>query len=578
MDLVGNAGQGTTESNNYAIETGLPTATITISDTSLTIGETATVTFAFSELVTDFTAADLKIENGTLSDLNSSDGGITWNATFTPAMNINETTNVITFDNTGVTDLAGNTGAGTTESSSYAINTVRPTAAIVIADTSLTIGESSVVTITFSEAVSDLTLADLTVPNGTLSSLSSSDEGITWTATFTPQANVSAAANVMTLQNSGVYNSAGNAGQGTTESNSYSVLTVSATNGGGSPSGGSTAPVITPTTPNNNTVAESNGKITLPTGKSGVVSLGKDILISIPTGASLQELKLSIEKVSDPEALLMNKEVLASPVFEILKNFPENFSKPVKLSLTFDPASLKRNQTVAVFYYDEVKKLWMEVEAGLVKENQITVEVNHFTKYAVLVVDNNIGAPVNDKPIEVNISDISGHWAEASIKQAINLGIVTGYPDGTFQPGNTVTRAEFSVILMNVLNWQESGTELSFTDTAVIGIWAKKAVSQAVQAGIIDGYENGSFRPNANMTRAEMATMIAKALKLSTKESAATSFADDKGTPAWAKSSVAALKELGIVNGIGANEFKPSAQTTRAEAVIDLINMLDQSK
>ncbi|MBQ4901230.1 S-layer homology domain-containing protein [Paenibacillus sp. Marseille-P2973] len=580
VNSAGNAGTGTTESNNYAIDTVRPAATIVVTDTILKISETSAVTFTFSEAVSGFTLEDLTAENGTLSDLSSSDGGITWTATFTPDMNVIEATNAITLDNTGVMDLAGNTGAGTTGSSNYTINTVRPTATIVIADTSLTIGETSLVTITFSEAVSDFTLADLTVPNGTLSGLSSSDGDITWTATLTPQANVSAAANVITLQNSGVYNSAGNAGQGTTESNSYSVRTVPATNGGGSSSGGSTAPVITPPAPNNSTVTETNGKITLPAGKSGVVSLGNDIKISIPAGASLQELKLTIEEVSDPEALLRNEEVLASPVFEILKNFPENFSKPVKLSLTFDPASLKSNQTVAVFYYDEVKKLWVEVKGGIVKENQITVDVDHFTKFAVLVVDNDTGVPVNDKPIKVdiNISDISGHWAEASIKQAISDGIVTGYPDGTFKPGNTVTRAEFSVMLMNALNWQEPGTDLTFTDKAEIGTWAKQAVSQAVQAGIISGYENGSFRPNANITRAEMATMIAKALKLAAKENASTSFADDKEIPAWAKGSVASLKELGIVNGTGANEFHPSSQTTRAEAVIVLINMLDRTK
>ncbi|GIP51129.1 Ig-like domain-containing protein [Paenibacillus vini] len=580
VNSAGNAGTGTTESDNYAIDTVRPAATIVVTDTILKIGETSAVTFTFSEAVSGFTLEDLTAENGTLSDLGSSDGGITWTATFTPDMNVTEEINSITLDNTGVMDLAGNTGAGTTGSSNYKINTVRPTATIVIADTSLTIGETSLVTITFSEAVSDFTLTDLTVPNGTLSGLSSSDGDITWTATLTPQANVSAAANVITLQNSGVYNSAGNAGQGTTESNSYSVLTVPATQGGGSSSGGSgSAPsVITSTAPNNNTITETNGKITLPAGKSGVVSLGKDIKISIPAGASLQELKLSIEKVSNPEALLRNKEVLASPVFEILKNFPENFSRPVKLSLTLDAASLKSNQTVAVFYYDEVKKVWVEIEGGIVKENQITVDVDHFTKFAVLVVDNDAGVPVNDKPKEANISDISGHWAEASIKQAISDGIVTGYPDGTFKPGNTVTRAEFSVMLMNALNGQEPGTDLTFTDKAEIGTWAKQAVSQAVQAGIISGYEKGSFRPNANITRAEMATMIAKALKLAAKENASTSFADDKGIPAWAKGSVAALKELGIVNGTGANEFHPSSQTTRAEAVIVLINMLDRTK
>jgi len=587
VNSAGNAGIGTTESNNYAVDTVRPTATVVVSDTSLAIGQTSLVTITFSEAVSGLTNADLAITNGTLSELISSDGGITWTATFTPDVNVREVTNVITLDNRGVMDLTGNEGKGTTESNNYAVDTVRPTATIVVSDTSLTIGKTSLVTITFSEAISGLTLEDLTISNGTLSGLSSSDGGITWTATLTPKANVSSAANVIRLQNSGVYNRAGNTGQGTTESNTYSVLTVSAANGGGSPSSGSSSdgsssvgspsPVFTSTAPINNTVTETNGKITLPVGKSGVVSLGKDILISIPSGASLQELKLSIERVTNTESLIKNREILASPVFEVLKNSPENLSKPLKLSLTFDSALVKSNQSVAVFYYDEVKKLWVEVEGGIVKENQITVDVNHFAKYAIFVVDNNRGISINDKPEEVSFSDISSHWAEASIKQAISNGIVKGYPDGTFKPGQTVTRAQFSVMLMNALNWQEAGTDLSFTDGAEIATWAKQAVSQAVQAGIINGYENGSFRPNANITRSEMATMIAKALKLSSKENVATSFADDKSIPAWAKGSVAALKELGIINGTGVNKFNPSAQTTRAEAVIILINMLSQS-
>ncbi|MNW53051.1 Endo-1,4-beta-xylanase A precursor [compost metagenome] len=224
----------------------------------------------------------------------------------------------------------------------------------------------------------------------------------------------------------------------------------------------------------------------------------------------------------------------------------------------------------------------MKVEGGVINGNQITVEINHFTKYAVLVVDKTREEPIIEKPTdpttEITFSDISGHWAETSIKQALRDGIVTGYPDGAFKPANTVTRAEFSVMLMNALKSQKGGVELMFTDTAEIGDWAKIAVSQAAQAGIINGYEDGTFRPNVNMTRAEMATMIANALKVSTEGNAVTPFADDKAIPAWAKSIVATLNELGIVKGMGANQFNPSAQTTRAEAVIVLMNMLDQTK
>ncbi len=225
-DLAGNAGSGTTDSNNYAIDTVRPTATIVVTDTALRIGETSLVTITFSEAVSGFTNADLTITNGTLTSVSSSDGGITWTATFTPNASINDTTNLITLNNTGVSDLAGNAGSGTTDSNNYAIDTVRPTATIVVADTALRIGETSLVTITFSEAVSGFTNADLTITNGTLTAVSSSDGGITWTATFTPTASINDTTNLITLDNTGVADLAGNAGSGTTDSNNYAIDTV----------------------------------------------------------------------------------------------------------------------------------------------------------------------------------------------------------------------------------------------------------------------------------------------------------------------------------------------------------------
>ncbi|MEE4969646.1 Ig-like domain-containing protein, partial [Pseudomonas alliivorans] len=181
-----------------------PTATVVVADNALSIGETSLVTITFSEAVSGFNNADLSVSNGTLSAVNSSDGGITWTATLTPTNNITSTTNLVTLNNTGVTDAAGNTGTGSTSSNNYAIDTVRPTAGIAMADAALSVGETSLVTITFSEAVTGFTNADLTVPNGTLSAVSSSDGGITWTATYTPDINVADTTNLISLNNAGV--------------------------------------------------------------------------------------------------------------------------------------------------------------------------------------------------------------------------------------------------------------------------------------------------------------------------------------------------------------------------------------
>ena len=225
-DLFGNQGSGTTDSNTYGVDSERPTVTITMARSALKAGDTSLVTFTFSEAVTGFDNADLTIPNGSLSPPSSSDGGITWTATFTPNANVRFTTNLISLNNAGVADLAGNLGAGVTNSVNFSIDTIRPTATVIVAIPVLKAGETALVTITFSEAVAGFDNTDLNVANGTLSAVSSTDGGITWTATFTPTAGITSSANQIILSNTGVTNASGNTGSGTTASNNYSVQTA----------------------------------------------------------------------------------------------------------------------------------------------------------------------------------------------------------------------------------------------------------------------------------------------------------------------------------------------------------------
>ncbi|TRO42173.1 DUF4347 domain-containing protein [Pseudomonas sp. ALS1131] len=214
--------------NGVAATTGVlvdslpPTASIVVADTALRIGETATVTVTFNEAVFGLSTADFSVANGTLSNLASGDDGITWTATLTPNANVTDASNLITLDNTGYTDAAGNTGSGSTDSNSYSIDTQRPSATLVVADSTLKAGQSTTVTITFSEAVTGLGIADFSVANGALSNLSTSDN-ITYTATLTPNANVTDTTNLITLDNTGYTDAAGNTGSGSTDSNNYAI-------------------------------------------------------------------------------------------------------------------------------------------------------------------------------------------------------------------------------------------------------------------------------------------------------------------------------------------------------------------
>jgi putative cell wall-binding protein len=125
-DLAGNTGAASA-GLSLTIDTTTPTATVAVADASLKADETTTVTFTFSEVVTGFTNDDLTVSGGTLTPVSSSDGGVTYTATFTPAADTEDATNTIDLNLAGVTDAAGNAGSGSVSSNNYGINTTAPT-------------------------------------------------------------------------------------------------------------------------------------------------------------------------------------------------------------------------------------------------------------------------------------------------------------------------------------------------------------------------------------------------------------------------------------------------------------------
>jgi len=316
-------------------------------------------------------------------------------------------------------------------------------------------------------------------------------------------------------------------------------------------------------------IKSANGTVAIPVGRAGEVSLDGEINIAAPVGAAEQELRIKIEKMLNTVGLLTDKERLLSSVFEVTKNVTGNFKTPVTLSIKFDPSKVGENQRVAIFFYDEGKKTWIEA-GGIVDGTWITVKVDHFTMFAAMAVD----ISKNEEPV-ISFTDIVGHWGERSIISAVSQKLVKGYRDGTFRPDASITRAEFTTMLVNALKLNRTDFAPAFTDQAKVGVWAQQAIAQAVQAGIVSGYKDGSFRPDAIITRVEMAVMMARALGLSGGSVIATAFADDKDVPQWAKSAVEAMRKQGIVSGRGNNKFVPNGKATRAEAVTMVLAMLE---
>ncbi|OMF38093.1 hypothetical protein BK133_03720 [Paenibacillus sp. FSL H8-0548] len=185
-------------------------------------------------------------------------------------------------------------------------------------------------------------------------------------------------------------------------------------------------------------------------------------------------------------------------------------------------------------------------------------------------------SPVVTAPA-ITFKDLTGHWAKTAIERAAAIGFVKGYQDGMFRPNGSVTRAEFIVMLDRATELKSKGddTTLQYTDLASIPSWARPSIAQAELAGVVKGYEDGTFRPNKLISRAEMAVMVMRALDKELEADLNPAFNDSNAIPSWAKPSVAAAAELGIIQGKGGNKFEPAANATRAEAVVIILRILD---
>ena len=161
----------------------------------------------------------------------------------------------------------------------------------------------------------------------------------------------------------------------------------------------------------------------------------------------------------------------------------------------------------------------------------------------------------------VEPGDTASHWSRPAVLQLIMRGAVQGFPDGTFRPEAAVTRAQFAVIIANAFGWAEPGdVPLSFRDR--VPSWAVPGVKAAVARGIIAGYPDGRFLPDKPITRAEMAVLVDRALGLKDGESPV--FQDEGKIPGWALAAVRRTAAAGVVQGAG-GYFRPLATATRGE-------------
>ena len=172
--------------------------------------------------------------------------------------------------------------------------------------------------------------------------------------------------------------------------------------------------------------------------------------------------------------------------------------------------------------------------------------------------------PITEPEVRPTVlKDISGHWARENIEQLVSLGAINGYPDGTFRPNHTITRAEFTAVLVKAFQLEPRSGKV-FADT--VGHWAQEAIATASAHGIVGGYDENTFGPNDPITREQMAAMMVKTAGLAA-TGGEVQFSDSGIISDWAQQAVAIAINNGIIKGYPGNTFKPRGHATRAEAV-----------
>ena len=179
-----------------------------------------------------------------------------------------------------------------------------------------------------------------------------------------------------------------------------------------------------------------------------------------------------------------------------------------------------------------------------------------------------------DEPIENYYTDIESSWAAEDINLLADMGIVTGNPDGTFRPDNQITRAEIVTILVRMYDL-DSDNMMIFDDTK--DHWANGYISIAAALGYVNGFDAQHFGPDEQLTREQMAVMVARIaeLKEDTSGSNPLSFSDKDGISSWALNAVTAVFQNGVISGYPDGTFRPTAEITRAEACHMIVNLMN---
>ncbi len=187
-----------------------------------------------------------------------------------------------------------------------------------------------------------------------------------------------------------------------------------------------------------------------------------------------------------------------------------------------------------------------------------------------LGVSSTIVAPfiVSAPASAVNFSDTRSHWARPFIQTLADRQIIAGFPDGTFKPDAPVTRAQFAAIVKNAFSNSAVRVSRGFGDVPS-SYWAATAIGKAYETGFMSGYPDGAFKPEQQIPKVQVLVALSSGLNFTPVRAADTTlatFRDSGEIPAYAKGGVAAAAERDVVvNYPNVSFLNPNETATRAD-------------
>lgn len=277
-------------------------------------------------------------------------------------------------------------------------------------------------------------------------------------------------------------------------------------------------------------------------------------------------------------------------LMEVKSNSPKGVPKPT-IAVSTVPSG-KRYLIVGNTTADKLY-LWQDNKSKLEVQLKSDGSFSHMldplpedSLIKMVAINKDTGA-VNGQQLKIptqksgKFSDVNGHWAEADIIKLTSRGLLGGYPDGAFRPNNNINRVEIVSMLTKSLGWDyEEQKKLSYKDMKDIPIWSRSAVTTAVSKGIITGYPGGYFQPGETVTRGMLAVIIDRiimSIRPVAQQYEPVKFSDCNNLPGWMGQAIPRVYTADILKGRYGRyvkQFAPNEPVTRADSVVVLNRLL----